>query len=405
MKRSKMNFRLGGVLTLFILVLGCTKTTEPSDYTQSRFLKLFENSKNGFMLGIIQNSDGSYFMGEAGAIQAKTAIIHAGKYGEFLSKQEIELGPNEYFAPVITRLHSGELVFTSSLSSRFTKLNASGEILVNRRWSLQVGTAYVGTPFLEDSDNLLIAVSEYNTGGTNVGVFRVDPLGEVVDVYNISLASVNKAIFTLAVVRTANGKMLLVGDCKPLQYKYTDKAKLFVAEFDEATETLSNVMVIDEFEDSEHDFYIQSATTANGFVVLCAGTMRLEFPGAIPRKEFELLFMGDDLQLLERRRYDVGAINVIPSDIIRTKDQGFLVSGYTASINQRDYKGFMAKIASDGQLEHSRIFPYLEHFEIYNGIETSDGDYMFSGGSLSFGNGKEALTPVVLKTNSKGQIQ
>jgi len=405
MRPSNIKFRSAGIILLVAILVGCAKETDQSNYVQTRFVKLFNNPENAMLLGMVENRDGTYFFGKFNDENLGSSIIHAGKYGEIISRQKVELGPNEIFPPAATMLNSGEILFTSHYSSRFLKLNAQGEILVNKRWSLQVGTAQVSVPFVEESDNVLIGVSTYNTGGSSAGVFRIDPAGDIVDLYNISLANYGQAAFSISVAKAQNGKMILVGDCKPMSYKYTDKAKLFFAEFDEATETLSKVTFLDEFDDSENDFFINSAPAEDGFVMMSGGTALGTFPGTIPSKEFELFFVNNDLQVVDRRRYDIGAINSIPGDIKRTKDKGYLITGYTSSINQREYKGFMVKVAKDGQLEHSRILPYLEHLELYNGIETMDGNYMFSGGSLSFGNGKEAMTPVILKTDIRGDIE
>jgi len=342
MKQSNLTFRTGGVVLLLALFIGCVKETDKSDYVQTRFVKLFDHPDNTMLTCVIENSDGTFYLGELNNDKLSASIIHAGKYGEILNRQTVELGPNEVLAPVATRLSTGEIVFTSHFGSRFTKLNTQGEIVVNKRWSIQGGAAYVAVPFLEESDNLLIGVSEYNTGGTNVGVFRIDPQGQVIDVYNIDLAAYDKAIFSLSVAKAGNGKMLLVGDCKPLGYKYSDKAKLFVAEFDEATETLSKVMIIDGFDDSENDFFSKTAPTDDGFVMMSAGTMIGMFPGAIPAPEFELFFRGDDSQLLDSRRYSVDARNGVHRDIMRTKDIGNCIQRCSTAVHPRDSQHIMS---------------------------------------------------------------
>ena len=86
-----------------------------------------------------------------------------------------------------------------------------------------------------------------------------------------------------------------------------------------------------------------------------------------------------------------GSAPDILKTVIKTADNGFLMAGTTSSIDgdlitthgNLDYDAFVVKLSSTGNIEWTKCYGGSAYEEFISGCQTSDGGYIFVGGSYS----------------------
>lgn len=100
---------------------------------------------------------------------------------------------------------------------------------------------------------------------------------------------------------------------------------------------------------------------------------------------------------------DVAAGIDFPTDLIATRDSGFVVCGYS-SLNDIYNNAFVVKINKKGKLLWSKSYGGFYDEKAYAVTETRDGGFAVTGTSTSFGAGRKYKI-YVLKLNSSGNSQ
>ncbi len=74
------------------------------------------------------------------------------------------------------------------------------------------------------------------------------------------------------------------------------------------------------------------------------------------------------------------------SQVNSTSDGGYIVTGYTKSYGAGNYDGWIVKVDENGSLEWSQVFGGTNYDRLEAGQQTTDGGYIFAGynGSLSY---------------------
>lgn len=88
--------------------------------------------------------------------------------------------------------------------------------------------------------------------------------------------------------------------------------------------------------------------------------------------------------------------------IAATTDGGYIISGFTNSFGAGGYDGYLIKTDANGNVSWSKTYGGPQDEEILAVIQTSDGGYMISGETESFGNGDEDI--YLVKTDANGNV-
>jgi len=392
------------VLLCLVFILACSKQM-PTPSSQDTFIQIYEHQGSEAAISIAELNDESLIFGKLSYSTGVGSLVHIERGGKIISNTAIEMGPNEVFVPRLTPDEQGGLLITSSLSSRFTRVNAEGQIVINKRFDLSLNMGNYSKPIFDEHGNAYLGMCSRNFGGNQSIIIKLDAAGKVLQKYTLSLSAFQQTVFEIATISSKNGKILIAGGCKPISWKYSDKQKLFVAEFDEATLQVTNFQLFDEVDNSENDYILDFQVSEKGIAMLCGATPVGDVPALVNSNEFELFFFDAKLKLLKRQRYAPSADDCLPATLFRTQDGGYLISGYVVSGNRSIRNGFFTKVDSEGTLLSSHLLKYQNQYELYSGIETQDGNYVFSGAASSLGLGKESATPCVVKTSTQGAIE
>ena len=97
-----------------------------------------------------------------------------------------------------------------------------------------------------------------------------------------------------------------------------------------------------------------------------------------------------------------GSDNDYAYSIIQSSDGGFVVTGQTATFGAGNIDVIILKLSSVGNILWTRTAGYLGNESGYNIIETSDGGYAIAGVTSSYGAGGNDM--FIIKTNSNGIV-
>lgn len=90
------------------------------------------------------------------------------------------------------------------------------------------------------------------------------------------------------------------------------------------------------------------------------------------------------------------------SSLIQTTDEGYLLAGYSDSFGSRGTEICLLKLDSSGNIEWEKTYGGNDYDFLRSVQQTSDGGYIVSGSTFSFGEGESDV--FVLKLSAEGEI-
>ena len=91
------------------------------------------------------------------------------------------------------------------------------------------------------------------------------------------------------------------------------------------------------------------------------------------------------------------------SDMIKTTDGGFVLSGYTTSFGAGNYDSFLMKVNASGTIVWNQTYGGLVTDQIMSVFQNNDGSYVLAGSTNSSGAGN--LDAWLVKTDATGNMQ
>ena len=117
--------------------------------------------------------------------------------------------------------------------------------------------------------------------------------------------------------------------------------------------------------------------------------------------DYEFLIKTDSIgneewfQIFDSELYNEG------ESVQQTMDGGYIITGYTSSLVTESFEVFLMKTNENGEEEWSQTFGGTENDRGLSVQQTSDGGYIITGDTGSFGNGGKDV--YLIKTNENGE--
>jgi len=89
--------------------------------------------------------------------------------------------------------------------------------------------------------------------------------------------------------------------------------------------------------------------------------------------------------------------------VVQTSDEGYTLAGVTDSFGAGDYDFWLVKTDSAGKMVWNQTYGGIQTEEAYSTIQTTDGGYVLTGGTTSFG--ASGYDSWLVKTDSTGNMQ
>ena len=115
------------------------------------------------------------------------------------------------------------------------------------------------------------------------------------------------------------------------------------------------------------------------------------------------LIKTDAIGNIEWNRTYGGPLEDVISDMIKSKEGGYLLSGYTMSFGAGSYDFWLVKVNETGAVQWSQTYGGTGSDQDYSLCQTSDGGYALIGNTNSSGAGNVDFW--LIKTNSTGNMQ
>lgn len=399
----RQSFRGFYILLIYVVVAaGCKKNVQLGERDQDTFLEVLSRDSSHAVVAVTELDDHSLLLLENWYDGVTCNFARLNQKGKLQARVTMAVpgtGSGQWRA---TKLRSGDIAYTQTLGDYLQRYKQDGTLLFSTRLMTTTDDYYSFEPVEAANGDLLLPVTTVSFGGFVGTIVRVDKNGNITR-HKIETGSHLRSLETLEIAEQRGDTLLLVASTKPFLYDYV-KAKVTAMTYQISTETLLSLTMYDEQDNSESDFVIGALPTAAGGVCLSSGNRNYYLASINPSPEFELFFLDHQGELINRRRYNLGSYNCNPTKIVKTQDQGFLISGYTNSTRPDHFFGFMLKVDAQGEIETSRIFSETQ-MVIFDCAELHDGHFIFGGAALSFGSGKDYVDGLIMKTNRQGKIE
>jgi hypothetical protein len=391
------------IISVMFLSQSCKKEINESDDNSTYFFKKYMDEGNGGFSFVDLLNDNEIIA--AGGISGDSSLIikKTDKFGHVLWEDHIEA--NKEFSAHGTKLKDGSYVINNFWSSQLIKVSPAGNTEFSYNFNNYTGSG-VYSNIVEGDDGFLYC-SHTNgpaTGSPSVNEISVlDQKGNEVNLITIPDVMMRGKILTFNIYNVEAGEMWIAGNMYARQsWSWSDPWKFYIAKV--YTSGGVQVEIFDEFDDTESDFLAGHVKTPDGGIVSVTSEGSVWF-GAADRASFDMeVFKCDkDLNLVWRKRLDIGADRLNPARIRVTPDGGYLISGLCLLDDSPTYNGFLIKLNVSGNIEFKKIFQLGAGSSFFDAVQSVNGDFVIGGSSIGFGNSLELGDPIILRTNSQGE--
>lgn len=398
---SELRYSCFGIL--FLILLGaCQKPQEFDETDNATFIRVFGTGESGYIT-VIQEIEEGNILGVGGNQNdegyRKYILDKSGN-----KKEEVLDKNSALIYPTSLKLKSGETMVADRFSPFFHKYAANGSLLLSQQFSASPKDGEYSRMYQREDGSILIGFSAGAGPSDETRIIQLDASGKTLQNRLINLPS-GRRILRCKIVGSYGSKVIIAGNvfAKTTGWRYTDRWKHFSAIYDLITGQIEKEVLYDQYDNSEEDGVEETASFNDGaFATLVSSANQNEL---LPRREFEIFKTDQELNLIWRKRYDIGAVVVFPWSMFSTKDGGMLVYGYcTTSASSTSY-GFMLKINAEGEIIAKQIYSFTQNMAVLAGTESEDGKLIFGGVALSFGQGKDSGSPLIFKTDALGNME
>jgi len=274
------------------------------------------------------------------------------------------------------------------------KLDSSG----NLSWAKTIGGASYDISFSiqQTSDGGYVITGETDVGGSNVFVIKLDSSG------NLSWAKTiggTKGNVGYSIQQTSDGGYIITGET--YSFGVGNDPDVFVIKLDSS----GNLSWAKTIGGTDWDFSYSIQQTSDGGYVITGETYSF---GAGSDDVFVIKL--DSSGNLSWAKTIGGARSDSGFSIQQTSDGGYVITGETYSFGAGEYDVFVIKLDSSGNLSWAKTIGGIGYDYGHSIQQTSDGGYVITGETYSFGAGQRHVFGAgesdvfVIKLNSSGNL-
>jgi hypothetical protein len=342
------------LVVIFLIIITMTTIKEPVDCIKIEHIVAFEGIKGENVRSAIQTSEEEYVL--AGYVSS----YGAGSWDLYLAKT-----------------------------------NSNGEIEWNHTY---------GGPGLEGVDSLVGtsdggfamvgSTTSYGEGGDDIWLVKTDENGIVE--WNHTYGG-SKFDSPYSIIQTTDSSFVIAGATGFYSAKEGDQRDVFLVKTDDSGEYEWNRTYSNSDMEKAH-CVIQ--TLDDGYAL--TGVSDDRRPDEVGDPHCWLIKTNNEGEIEWRRDYDSLGTRGADS-IILTSDNGYILSGITDKTHDFFHDSFLIKTNSNGEVEWKKTFGGKRYDTINSIIQTTDGGFVFTGMTSSYGANDQDLWAV--KINNVGEVE
>jgi len=318
--------------------------------------------------------------------------------------------------PQITVLQNNDLLISSKKwNGNLMKINANGNIVFKNTYNYVTNFINQNSYAIEGSKGNYY-ISRSNGNNNYRAIIATSASKNIINQFNTigNLISKDSTTFNDS---TFAGKILMLNIYKvvepntyyfygliyPYPFTLTSNPHLFISKIELSNNKIitNKTTILDPNNTENYNLYSNNNTQLfelnNSLIISSQQRTFSNF-------EFgKILKVDENHKLLWEQSLKIGSSGTYPNYISKCTDGGYLISGYCTNIGLSINQPFACKLNSSGTIIWKKIFLFTMTSKFGYGMETSDGGYLFSGATTSFGNGDNSGDIFIMKTDKNGK--
>jgi len=373
---------------------------------QSKYLRVFGNEKSENATYIGETMHGGVFIGGGTYDDSSMTGMRFDKNGHYLNSSAIRSSRSVYTMGI--HLKSGGFMMSSGYSSQLARFSEEGNLLASKMFDVSLSASFVFSSLYEGDDGLLY--SGYCDGPASGApsqsyISQLDLDGNELQYFGFTDFAIGGKVLQVQIMGKKDNMLYIAGSFVPHPWTWSDNPKHYVLNLDMQSGQISNLKTFDLLDDSEEDLLVKSLTLTNGEMATLISPNMFLRNSVEKQRVFEVFKYDNALNTIWRKRFDIGATAVVPTDIVSTSDGGMLITGFCHTPESVDEHAFFLKLDKSGGVSAQKIFQIAGRLRFSSCIESKDGRFLFTGTSNSFGVLKDLSTPIILATDRQGNFE
>lgn len=390
------------LLGFLIGLQACVKNAAFEELNSRTYLRSFGDEQNDYAELVYELSNREILV--IGSTYKEVRIDRFNEFGHLIAHDSFAKSSQDKLLG--TKLRSGGFAISFLKNTEMALISNEGKLTFTGQFWRRQNSADFSSFCEGDNGSLYISYTngQYTGSPGDNYISEVNDKGIELRYFKIIDKALRGKVLDLKVMRNEGDVFWLTGSIfANSPWSWSDRPKQFIAKYDGPRNKVTAISVLDLADNSESDFVINYANNSDGsFVTLVSGGYaELGYSGR-NNPTFELIKITESLDIIWKKRYDIGALDVYPSKVLACRDGGFLTIGFCYTTGSNATRPYLLKTDKDGNVVLQKIFNFGGTSWFSSVEETQNGDFIFAGTTTVFGAGKEDISPFILRTDKNG---